>query len=152
MYDKLLKPRQSFRMTLYYGEENVVQIWKRVCRRPWMAKQRLARRRYDSLLFFHSLLKARQIARSRRKGGRDNIKMELQEWWGDMDWIDVAHDRDRWQAVVNAVMNFRVPWNTGTYRTSWETVGFSGRTLLHGVTFFRPSRKWSSFCGVWTHF
>jgi hypothetical protein len=29
--------------------------------------------------------------------------------WGDMDWIDMAQDRDRWRAVVCAVMNLRVP-------------------------------------------
>ena len=40
----------------------------------------------------------------------DNIKMDLQDLgWGDMDWIDMAQDRDRWRALVNAVMNIRVP-------------------------------------------
>jgi hypothetical protein len=40
----------------------------------------------------------------------DNIKMDLQEvGWGSVDWIDMAKDRDRWRALVNAAMNLRVP-------------------------------------------
>jgi hypothetical protein len=40
----------------------------------------------------------------------DNIKMDLQEvGWEGMDWIDMAEDKDRWWAVVNAVMNLQVP-------------------------------------------
>jgi hypothetical protein len=39
-----------------------------------------------------------------------NIKMNLKEiGWNGMDWIDVAQDRDQWRAVVNTVMNLRVP-------------------------------------------
>ena len=39
----------------------------------------------------------------------DFMKMDLQEvgWW--MDWIDLAQDKDRWRALVNVVMNLRVP-------------------------------------------
>ena len=39
----------------------------------------------------------------------DNIKMGLQEVRWDMDWIELVQDRDRWWALVNAVMNLRVP-------------------------------------------
>jgi hypothetical protein len=39
-----------------------------------------------------------------------NIKMDVQEvGCGDMDWIEMAQDRDRWQALVNAIMNLWVP-------------------------------------------
>jgi hypothetical protein len=40
----------------------------------------------------------------------DNIKMDLGEiGWNGVDWIDMAHDRDQWRALVNTAMNLRVP-------------------------------------------
>jgi hypothetical protein len=40
----------------------------------------------------------------------DNIKMYLREiGWDGMDWIDLAQDRDQWRALVNTVMNLRIP-------------------------------------------
>jgi hypothetical protein len=39
-----------------------------------------------------------------------NIKMNLREiGWDDVDWIDRAKDRDQWRALVNTVLNLRVP-------------------------------------------
>jgi len=49
------------------------------------------------------------LGRSRRRWD-DNIKMDIQEvGYGGTDWIEMAQDRNRWHALVNAVMNFRVP-------------------------------------------
>jgi len=49
----------------------------------------------------------------------DNIKMDIKEvGYGSMDWIDLAEDRHRWGALVNAVMNLRVPQNVGNFLTS----------------------------------
>ena len=51
----------------------------------------------------------RPLRRPRRKWV-DNIRMDFQEvGCGYMDWIGLAQDRDRWQTLVSAVMNLRVP-------------------------------------------
>jgi len=51
---------------------------------------------------------SRPLGRPRRRW-EDNIKTYIQEvGCGGMDWIEVAQDRDRWRALVNAVMNLRV--------------------------------------------
>jgi hypothetical protein len=45
-----------------------------------------------------------------RRSLEDNIKMELRDIrWGGMYWFDLPQDRDRWRALLNMVMNIRVP-------------------------------------------
>jgi hypothetical protein len=59
----------------------------------------------------------KETTRKTRRRWVDNIKMDLREigWeiWmdidGDMDWIDLVQDRNQWRALVNTVMNLRVP-------------------------------------------
>jgi hypothetical protein len=49
------------------------------------------------------------LGRPRRRWA-DNIRMGLVEvGWGDVDWIGLAQDRDRWRALVNSVLNLQVP-------------------------------------------
>jgi hypothetical protein len=51
----------------------------------------------------------RQLGRPRRRWV-DNIRIDLGEvGWGDVDWIGPAKDRNRWRALVNSVLNLRVP-------------------------------------------
>jgi hypothetical protein len=61
-----------------------------------------------------------------------NIRMDLGEMgWGDVDWIGLAQDRDRWRALFNVVMNLRVPENAGKLSTG----GLSSSVQLHKVTY-----------------
>jgi hypothetical protein len=51
----------------------------------------------------------RPLGRPRRRWF-DNIRIDLVEvGWGDVNWIGLAHDRGRWRALVNPVLNLRVP-------------------------------------------
>ena len=50
----------------------------------------------------------RQLGRPRHRW-EDNIKMDLREVGGGGNWMELAQDRDRWWALVNTAMNFRVP-------------------------------------------
>jgi hypothetical protein len=71
---------------------------------PLMGEMRKA---YKILLGKHE--GKRPLGRPRRRW-EDNIKMGRREiGWDGVDWIDMAHDMDRYRAFVNTVMNLRVP-------------------------------------------
>jgi hypothetical protein len=54
--------------------------------------------------------KAYRLLVGKRPLGRPRRRMDLGEvGWGDVDWIGLSKDRNRWRAVVNSVLNLRVP-------------------------------------------
>jgi hypothetical protein len=65
----------------------------------------------------------------------DNIRMDLGEvGWGDVDWIGLAKDRSRWRALVDSVLNLRVPLNAGKLSSGPTSSGLSSSVLLHRVS------------------
>jgi hypothetical protein len=67
--------------------------------------------------FWWGNLRGKTLVRHRHRR-EDNTKMDLQEvGCGGMDWIDLAQDRDRWRALVNAVKNLRFVYNAGNFLT-----------------------------------
>jgi hypothetical protein len=61
----------------------------------------------------------------------DTIKIDLRETeWDGMDCIDLVQDRNEWRALVNMVMNLRVPKKAGKLLSGWTIGSFSGRAQL----------------------
>jgi hypothetical protein len=62
----------------------------------------------------------------------DNIKIDLREiGWNGIDWIDLVQDRDQWRALVNTVLNLRVPQNAGKFLSGCTSGSFSKRAGLY---------------------
>ena len=72
----------------------------------------------------------RPLGRPRRRW-EDNVKIGFQEVrCGNMDWIDLAQDRDTCWALVNAVMNIPDPYKAENFLTGCEPVSFA-KTMVH---------------------
>jgi hypothetical protein len=81
----------------------------------------------------------------------DNIKMCLREiGWGGMEWIDLVQNRDQWKALVNTVMNLRVPWNIRKFLRSCAVAasqeGLSSMELVNVYRICRPGYRLVRLC------
>jgi hypothetical protein len=54
--------------------------------------------------------------------------------WGDVDWIGLAQVRDKWRALVNSVLNLRVPYNAENLSKGYTIGGLSSGAQLDGVS------------------
>jgi hypothetical protein len=76
----------------------------------------------------------RPLGRPRRRWV-DNIRMHLGEvGWGDVDWIGLDQDRNRLRALVNLVLNLRVPLNAGKLSSGLTSSGLSSSAQFHRVS------------------
>jgi hypothetical protein len=92
-----------------YSSPSIIRIMK-TRRMRWVEHiARMGEKRNMYRLLMGKPVGKRPLGRPRRRL-LDNIRMDLVEvGWGDVDWIGLAQDRDRWRAVVNSVLNLRVP-------------------------------------------
>jgi hypothetical protein len=76
----------------------------------------------------------RPLGRPRRRWV-DNIRMDFGEvGWGEVDWIGLVQDRNRWRAVVNSVLNLRVLRNAGKLSSGLTSSGLSSSVQLQRVS------------------
>jgi len=88
-----------------YSSSNIVRVIKSK-RMRWAGHVA----RMEERIGVYRVLVGKPEGKRPRRRWEDNINMDLQELGcGGVDWIDLAQERDRWLALVNAVMNFRVP-------------------------------------------
>jgi hypothetical protein len=66
----------------------------------------------------------------------DNIRIDPKDIECEgVNRMHLAHHKDQWRALVNTVINLGVPYKAGNFFTSRVNIGFSRRTLLHGVCY-----------------
>jgi hypothetical protein len=96
-------------LNAFYSSFSIVRVIKlrRIRRAGHVAIMGESRGAYSVLV---GKPEGKSLLETPRRRWENNNKMNLQEVrWGDMDWIDLLHDRYRWRALVNAVMYLRVP-------------------------------------------
>jgi hypothetical protein len=92
-----------------YSSPSIIRIIKSRCMRWAGHVTRIGEKRNAYRLLIGEADGKRPLGRPRRRWV-DNIEMNLGGvGWGDVDWIGLAQDRNRWRALVNEVMNLRVP-------------------------------------------
>jgi hypothetical protein len=91
-----------------YSSPSIIRIMKARRMRLVGHVARMGEKRNAYRLLLGKLEGRRPLGRPRRRW-LDNIRMDLVEvGWSDVDWIGLAQDRDRWRALVNSILNFRV--------------------------------------------
>jgi hypothetical protein len=92
-----------------YSSPSIIRIIKSR-RMIWAGHvARMGANRNACMLLVGKPVGKRPLERPRRRWV-DNIRIDLREvGWGDVDWIGLAQDRNRWRALVNSILNLRVP-------------------------------------------
>jgi hypothetical protein len=92
-----------------YSSPSIISMTKSRMMRWAGHVTRLEKKRNACRILVGKPKEKRPLGKQRRRWV-DSIKMGLRKiGWGGMDWIDVAQDRYQWRALVNTVMNLRVP-------------------------------------------
>jgi hypothetical protein len=81
-------------------------------------RSRKKRRTQNTENFVHRTQETSRTEQTKRIHGTVILKWIFNKRFGGMEWLGLSQNRDRWGELVNAVLHFRVPSNTGNFLTS----------------------------------